>query len=345
MNGTFLSIALHLLSRIVATALMAAANLPVATFDAAGQGTEPPLRLEARIPLGDVRGRIDHMAIDLKRRRLFVAELGNNSMAVVDLTHRTVLRTIKGLREPQGVAYLQGTDTLYVANAGDGSVRLFRGADYAAIGKVDLGEDADNVRVDSATNRVFVGYGSGALAVINPTTNRKTGDVPLKAHPESFQLDARTSHAFVNLPDIHSIAVVDRTSLAQIATWPTAGLAGNFPMALDDPHQHVLIAFRHPAWLGIFSMGDGSLVATAKICGDADDVFVDSKRQRAYISCGDGFIDVMDTWDPPYRRIAHIPTVSGARTSLFVPALDLLLLAVRASGEQLPAIWAFRPTP
>ncbi|MER9477724.1 hypothetical protein NKI60_36015, partial [Mesorhizobium sp. M0520] len=98
-------------------------------------------------------------------------------------------------------------------------------------------------------------------------------------------------------------------------------------------------------WLGIFSMGDGSLVATAKICGDADDVFVDSKRQRAYISCGDGFIDVMDTWDPPYRRIAHIPTVSGARTSLFVPALDLLLLAVRASGEQLPAIWAFRPTP
>ncbi|MER9220852.1 hypothetical protein NKI48_18270, partial [Mesorhizobium sp. M0644] len=95
MDGRFLSIALHLLSRIVATALMAAANLPVATFDAAGQGTEPPLRLEARIPLGDVRGRIDHMAIDLKRRRLFVAELGNNSMAVVDLTHRTVLRTIK----------------------------------------------------------------------------------------------------------------------------------------------------------------------------------------------------------------------------------------------------------
>src|SRR5438309_11569047 len=37
----------------------------------------PPLVLEAKIPLGDVSGRIDHLSVDVKRQRLFVVEPGN----------------------------------------------------------------------------------------------------------------------------------------------------------------------------------------------------------------------------------------------------------------------------
>jgi YVTN family beta-propeller protein len=120
-----------------------------------------PLQLEAKVPLGDVRGRIDHMAVDLKRQRLFVAELGNDSVAIVDLANRKVIGRISGLKEPQGVGYEPSTDMLYVANAGDGSVRLFEGNDYKAVGRIELGSDADNIRIDAASNRVFIGYGSG----------------------------------------------------------------------------------------------------------------------------------------------------------------------------------------
>ena len=124
-----------------------------------------PLQLEAKIPLGKVRGRIDHMAIDLARQRLFVAELGNDTVGIVDLKKQEVIQTIGGLKEPQGIGYVPSLDALYVANAGDGSVRVFSGADYAAAGRIDLGEDADNIRVDSATSQIVVGYGSGGLAV------------------------------------------------------------------------------------------------------------------------------------------------------------------------------------
>src|SRR5262249_27472920 len=143
-------------------------------------------QVEAKIPLGDVNGRIDHMAIDLPRQRLFVAELGNDSLGVVDIKERKLVRRISGLKEPQGVAYLPSGDTLYVSNAADGSVRLFRGADFVPAGQIDLGDDADNIRIESRTNRIFVGYGSGALAVIDPATQSKVADIELKAHPESF---------------------------------------------------------------------------------------------------------------------------------------------------------------
>src|SRR5215468_7753982 len=177
------------------------------------------MQLESKIPLGDVSGRIDHMAVDLPRRRLFVAELGNDTVGVVDLNERKVLRVIPGLREPQGVGYVPSSDTLFVANAGDGSVPLFRGADYAAAGRIDLGDDADNVRVDIKSNQVFIGYGSGALAVIDIATNAKITDIPLKAHPESFQLAQSAGRIFANVPKAREIAVIDRTASKQTASW------------------------------------------------------------------------------------------------------------------------------
>src|SRR5258707_1699035 len=155
-----------------------------------------PLQLETRIVLGDVRGRIDHMAIDLKRQRLIVAELGNDSVGIVDLSTRKVIHRISGLKEPQGVGYEPSTDMLYVANAGDGSVRLFEGSDYKAAGQIELGSDADNIRIDPATNRVFVGYGSGALAIIDSATHSKICEFPVIAHPESFLIDPATSHNY-----------------------------------------------------------------------------------------------------------------------------------------------------
>ena len=83
---------------------------------------------------------------DLGRKRLFVAELGNNSVGILDLNDRKVVHRITGLKEPQGVAYVPETETLYVANRGDGSVRMFRGADYAPAGRIELHSDGDNVR-------------------------------------------------------------------------------------------------------------------------------------------------------------------------------------------------------
>jgi DNA-binding beta-propeller fold protein YncE len=332
--------------RMIVTVLTSALAMLGAVSDAFTQPAETaPLQLEAEIPLGDVRGRIDHMTVDLKRQRLFVAELGNDTIGVVDLTNRKLLQTIAGLKEPQGVGYEPSTDMLYVANAGDGSVLLFEGNEYKPAGQIKLDSDADNIRVDAAANQIFIGHGSGALAFVDPSTRSKVADVSVKAHPEGFQIDPHTGQIFVNVPDAHAIAIVDRTSQKQIGKWPIPDHGANFPMALDSVRRQVLVIFRAPAELGVFSMTGGKLVATTETCGDADDLFIDAKRERVYVSCGAGFLDVLDAKGTAYRRIARIPTISGARTSLFVPELDRLLVAVRASSEGPAAVWIFRPLP
>jgi DNA-binding beta-propeller fold protein YncE len=290
----------------------------------------PPLVFEASIPLGNVSGRVDHLAVDLVRQRLFVAELGNDSVGVVDLKSRRLLKSLNGMSEPQGIGYVQDADALFVANGG-GTVRIFGGDDLAPRGEVRLGRDADNVRVASEPARVLVGYGSGAIAVIDVGTRNVSG-IRLTGHPEGFQIVPGTNFVIANVPDSKGVAVLDLKSATQKAFWPMDDLRGNFPLALGEAVNEVWVVTRSPARLVAMDVTTGARIASLPSCGDADDVFVDSRRHRIYVSCGEGFIDVWEKTGDAYRQIAHQPTRSGARTSMFVPSLDSVFLAVRATS-------------
>src|ERR1700756_5715373 len=84
------------------------------------QGTEL-LRLVQTIPLPGVQGRLDHSAVDLKGRRLFVAALGDNqnTIEVVDLKANKRVASIPGQSKPQGVFYSSELKELFVANGTD----------------------------------------------------------------------------------------------------------------------------------------------------------------------------------------------------------------------------------
>jgi len=277
---------------------------------------------------------------------LFVSALGNNTIEVLDLRKSARLATIRGLSEPQGVYYVSGDNKLYVANAHDGTCRIYDGTSYKLLGSVSYSGDADNIRYDAGRRQIYVGYGDGALGVIDLNTDQKAGDIPLAAHPESFRLEASGPHIFVNLPGAHhTIAVVDRAARKVVANWPVES-AENFPMALDETEHRLLIATRQPARLIAIDTQSGKTLASVEAVGDADDLFFDATHKRVYVSGGARYIDVFAQRDPDhYRRIAQIPTASGARTCLFVPEMNRLYLAVPHRGNQRAEIRIYEPQP
>ena len=299
---------------------------------------QPPLRLEKTIALPGVEGRVDHLAFDAEHRRLFAAALGNNTVEVIDIKSGKVVHTISGLAEPQGVVYEPEKKRLWVANGADGIVRIFDAQTFRLVRSIDLGDDADNVRMDAAAHRIYVGYGSGGLAAFDDEGN-KVADIKLDAHPESFQLEKNGSKIFVNLPGSKRIAVIDRTNSSVAVVWQTDDAASNFPMALDETDGRLFIVCRRPAVLLVLDTESGAVVAKLPAVGDSDDVFYDRKRRRIYASGGEGAIFVYRQQDSDhYSKIAQIETVAGARTSIFVPELDRLFLAVRRQGENTAAI-------
>jgi len=308
-----------------------------------GLAAEPPLVLETTIPLDGVGGRIDHMAVDLKRKRLFVAELGNDTVDAIDLASGRVVQRITGVKEPQGVAYAERQDRLFVASAADGTVHAFTGDGFAAMATIPLGDDADNIRIDPRNGAVVVGYGSGGLAVIDPATATKLADIKLADHPESFQI-APSGLAYVNVPDAKQIAVVDLDARRQTASWKPGGSA-NFPAALGSENLFATV-LRNPTKLVLIDAVSGAQVASFATCGDADDVFFDKTGARIYVSCGSGEVAVFTKTSDGFHPLGTIPTASGARTSLYVPDWDRLFVARRASLlAHDAAILVFRPGP
>jgi hypothetical protein len=288
-----------------------------------------PLRLAHTIPLPGVKGRFDHFACDAGARRLIVAALGNNTGEVLDVAEFKRLHTVTGLRKPTGALMLAEPHRFYFANGNDGTLRAFDAASFSPASQLGALDDADNVRFDAAAKLIYVGYGEGALGVTDPATSKLLHSIPLAAHPEAFQLESQGPRIFVNVPDKKHIAVVDRGERKVVATWPMETWQANFPMALDEAAHRLFIGCRKPARLVILDTTRGGPVADIEISGDTDDLFFDARRQRLYVSCGEGFLDVIQRRDADhYERIARIATRGGARTCFFSPELDRLFLAV-----------------
>jgi DNA-binding beta-propeller fold protein YncE len=301
-----------------------------------------PVELVQTIPMPRVEGRIDHLAFDEKLGRLSVAALGNNTIEVVDPAAGKVLHRIDGLREPQGVLSLNGE--IVVASGGDGSCRFYDATTFKLQKTVDCKEDADNVRYDAAEKRIYVGYGGGALAVLDAEKKEKVGDLRLTGHPESFQLERKGRRIFVNVPGANQIAVVDRDKGQVTATWKLSAQS-NFPMALDEDGRRLYVGCRQPSKLLVFDTDAGREVAAVPCSGDADDVFFDAASKRVYVSCGAGFLDVFDVAEAAPRRLAKIATASGARTCLFVPEQGKIFLAVPHRDKQPAEIRVYKIQP
>jgi DNA-binding beta-propeller fold protein YncE len=289
----------------------------------------PPLRFVQTIPLPGVDGRIDHLAVDVAGQRLFVAALGNNTVEVIDLKKGERIHSLPGFKEPQGIAYLPETNTVAVANGGDGAVTLLDGATLKPTKTIAFGDDADNLRYDAARKRLYVGYGNGALGMLDPANGSRQGDIALDAHPESFQLEGSSGRIYVNVASRQKVAVADVNRSAVVATWPVAAGSANFPMALDTTHHRLFVVTRRPPHVVVFDTESGKTVATMEADGDADDVFYDAAQQRLYGCFGAGSVIVYAQRDADhYTVVAKVPTAAGARTGLFSPDLRRLFVAV-----------------
>ena len=333
---------MNLITVTIRVALLSALTW-IATDPAGAQQSEA-LTLESHIALPNVKGRIDHLGVDTKGQRLFVAAVDNHTLEVIDLKSGQRIQTITGLAEPQGVFYDDSTNHLFVACALDGVTKVFDGTTFQLLATVKFPDDADNVRYDARNRNVIVGYagakqlrkreiGSGGLGLLD-SDGKKIADIVIDAHPESFQLEKTGSRLFVNVPEKKEIEVVDIPKRTILARWPVTQ-ENNFPMALDEANHRLFVACWKPSQLVVFDTESGKQIASRDIAGPSDDLFFDAQRGRIYVLTSQGFIEVFQQKDPDhYDPIARYPTPPHTQTGLYVPEWGKLYAAVQRQGEQ-----------
>jgi len=314
------------------------------------------LKLVQTIPLPNVKGRIDHMDVDVKGERLFVSGLENGSVEVVDLKAGKWTRSIAGFQKPQGIAYVAAVNKVFVASGDDGMLRVFRGDRLELLDSIKLDLGANRVAYDGRKKLLYVGYGGkdagkdyGEVGIIDARKDKKLYDIRIAAHPAEILLDKPGKRLFVLLPVANKIQVIDTKTREVRTTWPVSSERPG-DAAYDESTQRLFLGTRTPPQMIAVSTKTGTEVATLPTVDGMDGVYFDTTRKRIYVSGGrgldTGYVYAYQQKDAnSYGIASKIPTKPGAGTSFWSPELDRYYVAAPAHDNEQAAVLVFEPQP
>jgi DNA-binding beta-propeller fold protein YncE len=320
------------------SALLAAACSPAA---------EPAtLELLQTIPLKGKAGRLDHVALDAKHGRLFIANLSNDSLDIVDLKAGKLLKQISNQKKIQGIAYAADLDRIYAGNGVDGVCNVFDGKDYKLLHAIKL-PGADNVRYDAKRHMIYVGHAEKKLSVLDARTYDVKATLELPGRPEGFQLETKRPRLYLNTVEPTRLVVIDTDKNEILYRYALKSAERAYPLAVDEANHRLFLGCRAKPSVVVVDSENGKEVATVEIPADIDDLFYDRKNKRLYASCGAGSLAVIRQGDADHYEMQEtIPTFKLARTCFFDASNGkLYLLMPRQEGMEGPTLRIYRTRP
>jgi len=215
------------------------------------------------------------------------------------------------------------------------------GEDYKILSTIKLPPGVDGAIFNPVNQYYYVESGSNepgakthALNIIDTKTFKHIGDIMLPgSHSEAMAIDKSGKKMYVNLTGTNEVGVVDLEARKVIARWPIPGAQTANALAFDEPNHQVLIATRKPPTFFVFDTDTGKVVTKLPCAAQNDDMWLDVLRKRIYVT-GTETTTVFEQKGPDhYTHVADVPTGFRARTSILVPELNRLYIAVSGKGK------------
>jgi DNA-binding beta-propeller fold protein YncE len=328
--------------------VLVAASLVLTACIAGTAGADQTMELKQTIDLGKGKaGSLDHLALDAKRDRLFVANKTNNTLDIVDLKAGKLLKQVRNQGGIQGIAYAADVDRVIVGLGAGGYCNFFDGQDYKLLETRKFADDSDNVRYDPRTHLVYVAHADKSLGVLDVKTYELKTDIKLPGAAEGFQIEKGRPRLYVNIPSPSEVVVIDTDKNTVLQHHKVEMAGGQHPMALDEANHRIYLGCRKKPMVVIMDTESGKEIGGADIPGDVDDLFLDAKNKRLYASCGDGAIAVLKLTSPDKLEAAEkIETPKGSKTSYFDTETGRFFLAIpRQTGKEGPEIRVYQVRP
>jgi len=339
-------------------ALRAKAHAVLAEFEARGTSAarllgpadgsgvpipESPLTITGHVDLPGYEGDFDHFAADVAGNRLFLAAEDHGTLEVFSLDKLEHKATIKGpIETPHSILFMPDVHKLLVTETGKSLSHYFNSDTLVFEHPLKLVQGADSVGYDAPRNRLYVVTGGkdvpmndSWLEQVDPRTGKFINHLHFDAdHVEAMAVEQNGPNLFINVTDKNYIAVLDKVTLAEKARWPIAVATGaNCCFAFDEAHHRLFVVTRNPGNILVLNSVTGAEIARFAGPGRVDQAEWDEKHQRAYIIGGQGWIATIEERDPDhFAELPRLMTAPGAKTSVLVPELGTLFVAV-SPGE------------
>jgi DNA-binding beta-propeller fold protein YncE len=324
---------LHFAALSVAVMLVAG-KAPAAESDA--------LVFVKTIPLKGVAGKLDHLAVDARGQRLFVANKPNNTLDIVDLKAGKLVRQIPDQGKVSGVDYAPDLDMIYVGN-GAGFCNAFEGKDYKPVFSTPA-SNSDNVHYHSGNKTVYVGQDE-ILSALDAKTGAVKATIKLPGAVHGFKIDEGAGKIYCVLTQPNLIAVVDVAKNEVTNKFDLTLSDAGSPIAQDASNGLLFVGcHKKQPMVVVFDARTGKEISSVEIPAGIDDLHFDSKRNRLYASCSDSVLAVIEKKGDHYQVIARIETPKDSRTCAW--SMGKLYLGVpMQAGKDGPEVRIYEALP
>jgi DNA-binding beta-propeller fold protein YncE len=300
-----------------------------------------PLKLLSTTPLPGFSGDFDHFAVDLKGNRLFLAAEDHKTVEVFDLRTGKSIHSITGFGQPHAILFMPDTNKLIVTDGDDfGRVALVNGQNYEIIDTIKLPPGVDGAIFNPVNKHYYVESGGPAgaathlLNIIDSENFKHIVDIILPGnHSEAMAVDRAGKKLYVNLTAANEVGIVDLATRQLVSRWPVPDAKVENSMVLDEPDHRLFIATRQPPKFFVFDTETGKVVTSLPCSGFNDDMWFDRPRKRIYATGSETTTVIQQRDADHYEHVAEVPTGYRAKTSILVPELNRLYVAVSGKGK------------
>jgi DNA-binding beta-propeller fold protein YncE len=294
------------------------------------------------IPLKGVAGKLDHLAVDSKGERLFVANKPNNTLDIVDLKTGKLVKQIADQGKVSGVSYAADLDMIYVGN-GAGFCNAFAGKEYKQVFSTPA-PHADNVHFHSGNKMVYVGQDE-ILSVLDAKTGEIKAAINLPGAVHGFKIDKDAGKIYAVLTKPNLVAVIDIEKNQVVGKFDLTVSDAGSPIAQDAEHGLLFVGCpKKQPMVVAFDTRTGKEVASVAIPGGVDDVHFDKRRNRIYASCSDSALVVIEKQGDKYEIVEKLETPKDSRTCTWSQG-KLYLGVPRQDGTDGPEVRIYEARP
>jgi hypothetical protein len=325
--------------------VMLAGALVVGGLLNAGQNSanaESYLLRTRSVQLKGVPGKLDHLAVDNKGQRLFVANKPNNSLDIIDLKSGAMVKQIPGQGKASGVSYAEDLDIVYVGN-GAGTCNAFDGKTYEQVFSAKA-PNADNVHYFAEKQLVYVGQDE-IMSVLDAKNGDSKAKIDLPGAVHGFRIDGEAKKIYAVVTKENAIAVIDMESNKVTNKFPLTLSDAGSPIAADRENGLLFVGCpKAKPMVVIFDVKTGKEIDSVEIPAGVDDIHYDRRLHRIYASCSDKALVVIEKQNSKFEVVAKIETPKDSRTCVFSRG-KLYLGVPQQEGTPGPDIWIYDAVP
>lgn len=288
------------------------------------------LQLVREIPLKNITGKITGISVDTKNQVLYIAgqtsfsmDIDINSIEAFDLNNGNLISKFEKIIDPQLICYIPEREEIFISTGGT-KCYFYSTKDFKKIATLKLTASVNTIYYDTAAKKIYAGYGDDELAIINVDSHKQTGFMLLPAQIESIQLDKSLNRLYAFMPESRQTAVIDLNKFSLLNNWLTEEKLIN-QITIDTVKHRLFACSNKKPELYIIDGISGAKTSMPLNLKSPESIYYDTKSQSLYIT-GKEAVNIYRENADSFTQIANIPLPTGAKTTLFIPDLKLIIM-------------------